>query len=337
MVKIIDIFDVWYGVNLEVVNCEVTENGIPFVSRQSVNNGVVCHVKRIDDVVPNPANTLSIAVSGSVLSTFYHDYEYYSGRDVYIACPKIKLTPQEMLYYAFIIEQNKYRYNYGRGANRTFRDIEIPEYEELPDYLKKMSINIPYPETPIVTEPISLSSSVWQWFRYDEIFDIRKGFYNKKPENHSGKTIPFIGAIDNNNGVSEYYDTIDIEEASKTGDDNNVPLSEKLFEGNCITVSNNGSVGYAFYQDKPFTCTHDVNPLYIHPKWHQDLNPYIAIFLCSLIEKERYRWTYGRKWRPKRMPSSLIKLPVDKDGIPDWSFMENFIKSLPYSSALIAK
>lgn len=334
MVKIIDIFDVWYGVNLEVVNCEVTENGIPFVSRQSVNNGVVCHVKRIDDVVPNPANTLSIAVSGSVLSTFFHDYEYYSGRDVYIARPKMELTPQEMLYYAFIIEQNKYRYNYGRGANRTFRDIEIPEYEKLPNYLKSMSINIPFPETPIVAEPISLSSSAWQWFRYDEIFDIRKGFYNKKPENHSGNTIPFIGAIDNNNGVSEYYDTIDIEEASKTGDDKNVPLSEKIFEGNCITVSNNGSVGYAFYQVKPFTCSHDVNPLYLHSKWNKDLNPYIAMFLCSIIEKERYRWTYGRKWRPKRMPSSLIKLPIDRNGNPDWIFMENYIKSLPYSSNL---
>ena len=334
MVMIIDIFDVWYGVNLEVVNCEVTANGIPFVSRQSVNNGVVCYVKHIDDVVPNPANTLSIAVSGSVLSTFYHDYEYYSGRDVYIARPKRNLTPQEMLYYAFIIEQNKYRYNYGRGANRTFRDIEIPEHEELPDFLKTLSIDFPYPEKPALTSSIELVNSAWKWFRYDEIFDIRKGFYNKKPENHSGNNIPFIGAIDNNNGISDYYDIIDIKEASKTGDENNVPLSDKVFDGNCITVSNNGSVGYAFYQAKPFTCTHDVNPLYLHSRWNKEMNPYIAMFLCSLIEKERYRWTYGRKWRPKRMPSSLIKLPVDSQGHPDWCFMENYIKSLPYSTNL---
>ena len=44
MAKITDIFDVWYGVNLEVVNCEIVDRDIPFVSRQSVNNGVVCHV-----------------------------------------------------------------------------------------------------------------------------------------------------------------------------------------------------------------------------------------------------------------------------------------------------
>ena len=68
MKRLDEIFDVWYGVNLEVVNNEVVEKGVPFVSRQSVNNGIVCHIKRIPDVAPNPANTLSIAVSGSVLS-----------------------------------------------------------------------------------------------------------------------------------------------------------------------------------------------------------------------------------------------------------------------------
>lgn len=331
MVKITDIFDVWYGVNLEVVNCEVVEKGIPFVSRQSVNNGVVCHVKRMIDVSPNPAHTLSIAVSGSVLSTFYHDYEYYSGRDVYVAQPKIELTKEEMLYYAYLIEQNKFRYNYGQAANRTFRDIRIPSQKELPNYLYSISATSNFINRSINSDKLELKVTDWKWFRYDEIFDIRKGFYNKKPESHSGTVIPFIGAIDNNNGVSEYYDIQDIEEASKTGDESNVPLSEKIFEGNCITVSNNGSVGYAFYQAKPFTCTHDVNPLYLHLKWEQKLNQYIAMFLCSLIEKERYRWTYGRKWRPKRMPSSLIKLPVDKTGNPDWQFMEDYIKSLPYS------
>lgn len=64
------------------------------------------------------------------------------------------------------------------------------------------------------------------------------------------------------------------------------------------------------------------------------LNPYIALFLCTVIELDKYRWTYGRKWRPARMPSSLIKLPVTRDGLPDWEYMENFIKSRPYSKLL---
>ena len=140
--------------------------------------------------------------------------------------------------------------------------------------------------------------------------------------------IPFIGATDSNNGITSMCDLPTIEATSKTGDDNNAPLSEKLFEPNCITVSNNGSIGYAFYQDRQFTCTHDVNALYLK---NYTLNKYIAMFLCAIIEKDRYRWTYGRKWRPARMPSSLIMLPVKKDGTPDWQFMENYIKSLHFS------
>ena len=338
MVPLIDIFDVWYGVNLEVVNSEVVSAGIPFVSRQSVNNGVVCHVKKMDDVEPNPSHTLSIAVSGSVLSTFYHDYEYYSGRDIYVAKPKIKLTKEEMLYYCYVIEQNKYRYNYGRGANKTFRSILVPSKDEIPKYVRTKEAEIRFCNKPIISNKIKLNTDSWKWFRYDEIFEICKGFYNKKPEENPIGDIPFIGATDSNNGITSMHDLDTIKEASKTGDEPNAPLEQKIFKPNCITVSNNGSVGYAFYQPKEFTCTHDVNPLYIHKKWNKELNIFIAMFLCSLIEKERFRWDYGRKWRPKRMPDSLIKLPVRKiapnEYEPDWQFMEDYIKSLPYSSCL---
>lgn len=338
MVPLIDIFDVWYGVNLEVVNSEVVSAGIPFVSRQSVNNGVVCHVKKMDDVEPNPSHTLSIAVSGSVLSTFYHDYEYYSGRDIYVAKPKIKLTKEEMLYYCYVIEQNKYRYNYGRGANKTFRSILVPSKDEIPKYVRTKEAEIRFCNKPIISNKIKLNTDSWKWFRYDEIFEICKGFYNKKPEENPIGDIPFIGATDSNNGITSMHDLDTIKEASKTGDEPNAPLEQKIFKPNCITVSNNGSVGYAFYQPKEFTCTHDVNPLYIHKKWNKELNIFIAMFLCSLIEKEHFRWDYGRKWRPKRMPDSLIKLPVRKitpnEYEPDWQFMEDYIKSLPYSSSL---
>ena len=167
-----------------------------------------------------------------------------------------------------------------------------------------------------------MDTSTWKWFRYDEIFDIKHGFYNKKPEDNPEGDIPFIGATDSNNGVTSHSDLETIAITTKTGDGSNSPMSEKIFE-NCIAVTNNGSVGYAYYQAKPFTCTHDVNPLYL--KGHE-INPYIALFLCTIIEKERFRWAYGRKWRPIRMPSSMIKLPVTPQGTPDWQYMENFIK-----------
>ena len=60
---------------------------------------------------------------------------------------------------------------------------------------------------------------------------------------------------------------------------------------------------------------------------------YNALFVAAIIEMDKYRWAYGRKWRPERMVRSTIKLPsiiVNGVHVPDWIFMENYIKSLPY-------
>lgn len=182
MVPLIDIFDVWYGVNLEVVNSEVVSVGIPFVSRQSVNNGVVCHVKKMDDVEPNPSHTLSIAVSGSVLSTFYHDYEYYSGRDIYVANPKIKLTKEEMLYYCYVIEQNKYRYNYGRGANKTFRSILVPSKDEIPHYVNQKKAKSTFDSKPLSRKKMIFNTKDWKWFELRKMFSKERGTRLTKPD-----------------------------------------------------------------------------------------------------------------------------------------------------------
>lgn len=334
-----------------LTKADMINGNIPYIGAIDSNNGVSQHIS--NDEYLHPANTITVSYNGSVAEAFYQEKAFWATDDVNVLYPNFDLNRYIAHFITTIIRKEKYRFNYGRKWDKeTMEQSKIklpvdtmgnPNWGWIEQFIKEsIVLRLPakaksiwggeYNATSVKKGKLLLLVEKWQWFRYDEIFDIRKGFYNKKPENHTGNNIPFIGAIDNNNGVSEYYDIQDIEEASKTGDENNVPLTEKLFEGNCITVSNNGSVGYAFYQAKPFTCTHDVNPLYLHPKWNQELNQYIAMFLCSLIEKERYRWTYGRKWRPKRMPSSLIKLPVDKTGNPDWKYMEDFIKSLPYSA-----
>lgn len=330
---------------------DMINGNIPYIGAIDSNNGVSQHIS--NDEYLHPANTITVSYNGSVAEAFYQEKAFWATDDVNVLYPNFELNRYIAHFITTIIRKEKYRFNYGRKWDKEMMEqskIKLPvdtmgnpDWDWIEQFIKEsIVVRLPakaksiwggeYKATSVKKGNLLLLVEKWQSFRYDEVFDIRKGFYNKKPVTHSGSDIPFIGAIDNNNGVSEYYDIQDIEDASKTGDENNAPLREKIFEGNCITVSNNGSVGYAFYQAKPFTCTHDVNPLYLHPKWKQELNQYIAMFLCSLIEKERYRWTYGRKWRPKRMPSSLIKLPVDKCGNPDWKFMEDYIKSLPYST-----
>lgn len=179
---------------------------------------------------------------------------------------------------------------------------------------------------------IQIDTSDWKDFTYSKIFDVKKGFYNKKPEHTIEGSVPFLGATEKSNGVTEYYSVDDIENASKTGDDNNAALEEKIFPKNALCVTNNGSVGCAFFQPVPFTCSHDVNPLYI-PGDH--FNVYTALFVATVIELDKYRWAYGRKWRPERMVKSTICLPAKTEqnkSVPDWDFMENYIKNLPYEN-----
>ena len=338
MKKISQLFNIQYGNSFDLqsmVPCEKEDkNAVNFVCRSSKNNGIAAIVEKIAWTEPFQAGLLTVAVGGSVLETFIQTEPFYTGYHVLILEPKNNLSIIQKLFYCMCIRANKYKYNYGRQANRTLGDILVPDLNEIPSDFMHMHVpDYSSMDDKFITGEIDFDVRKWKIFRYDEVFDIKKGYYNKKPEHTISGNIPFIGAIDHNNGVSELYSIEDISLYHKDGSTDSDDLNKKLFDGNCITVSNNGSVGYAFYQKDKFTCSHDVNPLYL--KENKDrLNPYIAMFLISLIEKERFRWCYGRKWRPKRMPSSLINLPVDKEGNPDWDYMEKFIKSMPYSKSI---
>ena len=171
----------------------------------------------------------------------------------------------------------------------------------------------------------NLQEKKWKKFLFSEIFDIKGGFYNKKPEKEEIGTIPFIGATDSNNGITQFNTISSIDKTTKTGDNNNTSIGNKIFKGNCIVVTNNGSVGYAYYQQHPFTCSHDVNPLYLK---NQKMTKELAYFLIGAIEKQRVCFTYIHKWRPKRMKKSSIMLPVDLNNNPDYVFMEEYMKEL---------
>ena len=70
--KVKDLFDVKYGINLELNACEITTDadGVNFVSRTSENNGVVARVKIIPGKEPQPSGVITCAAGGSVLSSF---------------------------------------------------------------------------------------------------------------------------------------------------------------------------------------------------------------------------------------------------------------------------
>lgn len=144
----------------------------------------------------------------------------------------------------------------------------------------------------------------WGSFALGTLFNIVKGKRLTKAEMKSGK-IPFIGSSALNNGCT-----------AMIGNDKN------QHPENTITVCYNGSVGETFYQDQPYIASDDVNVLY--PKF--TMNRQIALFIVPLIKGVSSRYDYIDKWKKEAMEADKIYLPIDKNGDPDWDYMEEYMK-----------
>ncbi len=320
LVKINELFDVQYGANLELVSLEECQKGdnnsINFISRTEKNNGISAFVQRDEKINCNKANTLSVAGGGSVLSTFYQAEEYYSGRDIYILIPKYDFSPEEMLFYAYCIRRNKYRYNYGRQANKTLKDILIPErmpvdWEDITiNKLNRLVI------TPIKENQLDLNLAHWKAFKLIDIFRLEKCRCSSATDLlGEGEDVYYIGAKKSHNGVM-----------SKV-----VNEMSLISKGNCIVFigDGQGSVGFTNYQPVDF-----IGSTTLTCGYNENLNPYVGLFLVTVLDKERYRYNYGRKYGKDQLSQAKIELPSTPEGNPNWNFMENYIKSLPYSSSL---
>ncbi|EIH45157.1 type I restriction modification DNA specificity domain protein [Escherichia coli 99.0741] len=135
LIPLSELFDVNYGLNLELNKLEKDSSGINFVSRTSKNNGVSARVKLIDGISPLPAGVLTVAAGGSVMETFVQDSPFYSGRDLYWLRPKFELTLEEKLYYCSCIRRNRHKYSYGRQANRTLKNLLVPSLDSVPAWV----------------------------------------------------------------------------------------------------------------------------------------------------------------------------------------------------------
>jgi restriction endonuclease S subunit len=309
--RVAELFELRQGNSLELANMDLAADGEPsvhFVARTEQNNGVVAKVRLLDKE-PFPAGCVTTALGGSVLSSFVQDRPFYTGFHVMVLVPKTEMRLEEKLFYCHCIKMNAYRYGYGRQANKTLKDINLPE---LPSWIQDYHIDYSKIETKITNKLTSLHLEKWKKFKMGEIFSFQKGQRLTKESMESGDT-PFIGAIDSNNGVRE-----------------RISVAPNHL-GNCLTVNYNGSIGETFYQPDPFFASDDVNILRLVGR---EMNPFLGLFLATVIRQNKYRFGYGRKWTLEKMKDSQVLLPATHQGSPDWQFMENYIRALPHSDKI---
>ena len=317
MMRLDQLFEVTYGNKFDYNKMTVAsqkECGINFVGRSSRNHGVSGVVKKFKNIEPYDKGLITVSLGGSkLLSAFIQDAPFYTAQNVAVLRPLSEMSFQQKLYICLCIRHNRFRYSaFGREANRTLKSIAIPALSDFPDWLsQEPDLEIERLRSSENNAFIELDVSKWKYFSLGDLFSISKGKRLTKANMTEGLT-PYIGASDSHNGVT-----------ARIG-------QEAIHKGGTISVSYNGSVAEAFYQPNPFWATDDVNVL--NPNF--DMSAEIAIFLCTIIRLEKYRYNFGRKWHLERMRESLIKLPAVSDSQPDYEFMERYMKSLSYSSQL---
>lgn len=326
--KVSDIFTVKYGVNLELNACNECErddeDAVNFVARTAENNGVSAYVTKIDGVVPQKSGLISVAGGGSVLSTFLQKEPFYSGRDLYTLDAKDDISDEAKMFIITVIEKNKYKYSYGRQANKTLPDLLLklpvddngmPDYKFMEDFIKSLH------NKPLTTKNKSgkaprLNATKWKEFRVGDLFNIHptKGIDGISAADCVGYGYPLVVNSAENNGVAGLCD------------------AEPTEKGGIITFSDTTDGNTFFYQPEDFIGFAHVQGMY--PKFKETSREVMMFIATLLMFDSKGKYNYGRKMRRDTISEIMLKLPVASDGKPDWQFMEDYIKALPYGDRL---
>ena len=178
------------------------------------------------------------------------------------------------------------------------------------EFLNKIKNSVD--DKPCNSSRLKLEINNWQYFDLPELFEISASRDELMDDLTVGGGTPYITSSDGNNGVTSYVE------------------EDPTNPAGTITANRGGSVGYFFYQPTPYKAT-PVDVRILTPKFI--INPFLGLFFKTILQLEKYRYNYSRKMGSDRLTQFRIKLPI-KDEKPDWFFMEEYMKSLPYSSSL---
>ena len=313
--KLSDMFEIMYPKTLIYSDMIPDKNGINFVSSQGKNNGIVGRVQEVDGIKIYPKGCITVPLKGSVLMAHLQPQKCYVAHQIAVLLPKKSMSIQEKLYYVTLIRHNSYKYNYGRQADKTIGDIYIPNGEIYnTDRTKSLRYDIITTHNRYSQRPLNIDS--WQEFKVGDYFDVYLSSGDLKIDECELGNIPLVSSGTTNNGIVGYID--------EKGDG-----KAQIFKANSITVD---MFCNAFYQNNDYYAVSHGRVNILYPKFK--CNPLIGCFICSVINNERFKYSYGRAVYSDEISRMVIKLPTTSGNVPDFNFMENYIKSLPYGDRI---
>ncbi len=300
----------------------------PYISSSAQNNGVDNFISNVDRV-RKFSNCLTLANSGSVGSVFFQNYEFVASDHV-TALVLEKNNQYVYLFLSAIIVRLEEKYSFNREINDKrikreklvlpINENQLPDWQFMESYIKQIEKGqrekiVNYYNSLINKENNSYGGGVndfleikWSEFKISDICEIKSGVRLTKKSMQDGE-LPFIGATDANNGITNFVDN-----------------QNESIDKHVLGVNYNGSVGENFYH--PYQCifSDDVKRLRIRYR----VDKYAYLFLKNVILQQKAKYQYGYKFNATRMSKQKIFLPIDDNKQPNWQFMQDYMKSLGY-------
>ena len=321
--KLIDLFEYNRG-NQNKMN-SLTDGYYPLVSAKNIDNGLKAFVKENDkSIYDGNSMSLNNDGDGGVGIAYYQPHDYYLDSHCTALYPKNTKSRLVMLFLCASTTKQRSLFSHGYSiSEKRLKKIMImlpiaddgqPDYAFMEQYIRELEDKlkqkyIDFVNAELETPPIPLAEKEWKEFSIADIFDIKAGKRLTTADMDSGN-LPFIGATELNNGITNWINT-----------------PNETLDHNVLGVNYNGSVAEAIYH--PYSCVFSDDVKRLHLK-NADDGKYILLFCSMLIRKQKVKYTYGYKFNGNRMARQKILLPITDDGQPDYKYMTQYAKAIMF-------
>ncbi len=321
------LFNIYTGGDLII--SRITKGNIPIISHSVFNNGVAEWTSQIKgQKLFDCTKTISLADRGNFYA-FTQKVNFYIGTRVKALESKFENCNKEILQFICpLINKQSVKFSYGNNATGGIEKLKIlipikkngePDYTFMEKYIlikeakkiEKFHIYITkrIKQLKEFKEVKPLNKKEWGEFFLKEVFPkIQRGKRLKKDDHMLG-VMPYISSSALNNGIDGFV-----------SNNEKVRICE-----NCITIANSGSVGSTFYQPFSFVASDHVTILE-----NGNFNEFIYLFISSITKRLSEKYSFNREINDKRIQREKIVLPTNKNGKPDYNYMENYVKKLEY-------
>lgn len=306
----------------------LVEGETPLISARKVNNGIKGFVANPSKIIKG-RNVLSLNNDGDGGAglAFYQCVDFALDSHVTALHSKTTLSAQTLLFIAACISKQHAIFGHGYSislprAKRILSMLPVddsgnPDYHYMAEYVNTLQNKLleryriyllkQLDTLGDLNQIVPVNKKQWKTFSLNEIFSISAG-KRLETRNKCPGDRPFIGATDNNNGVTGF-----------------VSNNNASRDSNVLGVNYNGAPCIAFYH--PYECifTDDVKRLHL---LHYKDNKFVFLFLAAVFAKQRSKFSYGYKFNEQRMLKQKLMLPIDEAGDPDYEYMEQYAKNM---------